>query len=78
MDILGFTDVLFLPNLRIGKLCKDLNTHVEQSIWYVSFQGQNANCLWMVNDIVTTMNSNNVLFASFELFPSYVAGILTQ
>jgi len=65
MDILGFTDVLFLPNLSIGKLCKDLNTHVEQSIWYDSFQVQNANWLWMVNDIVTTMNSNNVLCASF-------------
>jgi len=31
-----------------------------------------------VNDIVTTMNSNNVLCASFGLFPSYVAGILNS
>ena len=32
----------------------------------------------MVNDIVTTTNSDNMLCGSFGLFPSYVAGILNS
>jgi hypothetical protein len=32
----------------------------------------------MVNDIVTTINSDNVQCAPFRLFPSYVAGILNS
>jgi len=78
MDFLEFTDVSFLPNLSFGKLCENLNTTVGQGIWYDTFQFQNKKWLWLVNDIVTTMNSNNVLCASFELFPSYVAGILNS
>ena len=78
MDFLEFTDVSFLPNLSIGKLCEDLNTTVGQGIWYDTFQVQNTEVSWLVNDIVTTMNSNNVLCASFGLFPSYVAGILNS
>jgi hypothetical protein len=31
-----------------------------------------------VNNIVTTLNSNNVLGATFERYPSYVAGILNS
>jgi hypothetical protein len=78
MDFLEFTDVSFLPNLSVGKLCEDLNTTVGQCIWYDTFKFQIKKWLWLVNDIVTTMNSNNVLCASFELFPSYVAGILNS
>jgi hypothetical protein len=29
----------------------------------------------MVNDIVTTLNSDNVLCGSYGLYPSYVVGI---
>jgi hypothetical protein len=78
MDFLEFTNVSFLPNLSIGKLCEDLNPTVGQGIWYDTFQVQNTEWSWLVNDIVTTMNSNNVLCASFGLFPSYVAGILNS
>ena len=78
MDFLEFTYVSFLPNLSIGKLCEDLNTTVRQGTWYDTFQVQNTKWLWLVNDIVTTMNSNNVLCASFGLFPSSVAGILNS
>jgi len=31
-----------------------------------------------VNDIVTTLNSDNALCATFGLYPSYVAGILNS
>ena len=31
-----------------------------------------------MNDIVTTMNSDKVLYGSFGLYPSYVAGILNS
>jgi len=78
MDFLEFTDVSFLPNLSIGKLCKDLNTTVAQSTRYDTFQVENTKWLWLVNDIVRNMNSNNVLCTSFGLFPSYVAGILNS
>ena len=59
-------------------MCEELNTTVGQGIWYDTFQVQNTKWLWLVNGIVTTMNSNNVLCASFGLFPSYVAGILNS
>ena len=59
-------------------MCEDLNTTVGQGIWYDTFQVQNTKWLWLVNDIVTTMKSNNVLCASFGIFPSYVAGILNS
>ena len=78
MDFLEFTDVSFLPNLSIGKLCKDLNTTVAQSTRYDTFQVENTKWLWLVNDIVRNMNSNNVLCTSFGLFPSYVAGIFNS
>jgi len=55
-----------------------LNTTIGQGIWNNTFQVQNTKWLWLVNDIVTIMNSNNVLCTSLELFPSYVAGILNS
>jgi len=64
--------------LKHWEVCEDLNTTVVQGIWYDTFQVQNSKWLWLVNDIVTTMNSNNVLCASFGLFPSYVAGTLNS
>jgi hypothetical protein len=68
MDFLDFANVSFLPNSGIGELCEDLNTVVGEDIWYDTFQVQNTKWLWLVNDIVTTLNSDNVLCASFGLF----------
>ena len=34
--------------------------------------------LRLVNDIVTNINSDNVLCVSFGLYPNYVAGILNS
>jgi hypothetical protein len=38
MCFLEFTDVSFLPNLSIGKMCEDLNTTVGHGIWYDNFK----------------------------------------
>ena len=78
MDFIEFTHVSFIPYLSLGKLCEELNTTVGQGIWYDTFQVQNTEWLWLVNDIVTTMNSDNMLCGCFGLFPSYVAGILNS
>jgi len=43
---------------------------------YDTLQVKNTKWLWLVNDIVTIVNSDNVLCGSFGLYPSYVAGIL--
>ena len=39
------------------------------------FQLHNTKCLWLVNDFVTNMNSDNMLFSSIGLYPIYSAGI---
>ena len=78
MDFLRFGDVSFLPKSRIERLCEKLSNAVGQGIWYDTFQFQNTELLWLVNDIVTTINTDNVLCGSFGLYPSYVAGILNS
>ena len=70
---LDFSDVSFLPTSSIGEMCEDLNIIIGLGIWYNTFQVQNTKWLWLVNDIVTTTNSDNVLCATFGLYPSYVA-----
>jgi len=45
---------------------------------YDTFQVQNTKWLGLVNDIFTTINSDNVLYASLGVFPSYVAAILNS
>jgi len=78
MDFLNFRDVSFLPDSSIGRLCEDLNNIVGQGVWYDTFQVKNKKRLWLVNDIVTTMNSDKVLCGSFGLHPTYAAGILNS
>ena len=76
MDFVDFADVSFLPNSSIGRLRADLNKIVRQGICYDTFQVQNTECLWLVNHIVTTINSDKVLCGCFGFYPCYVAGIL--
>jgi len=78
MDFIEFTDVSFIPYLSLGKLCEELNTTVGQGIWYDTFQIQNTKWLRLVNNIVATMNSDNMLCGCFGLYPSYEAGILNS
>ena len=78
MEFLDLANVSFLPNSSIGRLCEDLNNIIGQSIWYDTFQVQNTEWLWLVNNIVTALNSEKVLCGCFGLYPSYVAGILNS
>ena len=78
MDLLDFSDVSIRTNDNIGRLCEDLNHIVGYGIWYDTFQVQNTQWLWLVNNIVTTMNSDKVLCGCLGLYPSYVAGILNS
>ena len=73
-----FADISFLPNSNIGRLCEDLNNIVGQGVCYDTFQVQNTKWLRLVNNIVSALNSDNVLCDSFGLYPSYVSGILNS
>jgi len=76
MNFLNFREISFLPNCSIGLLCENLNNIVAQGVWHDKFQVKNTKSLWLVNDIDTTMNNDNVLCGSFGLHPSYATGIL--
>jgi len=78
MDFLDFRNVPYLPNFSTGRLCEDFNNTVGQGVWYDIFQVQNTKWLRIVNDTVTTVNSDKVLCGSFVLYQSYVAGILNS
>ena len=78
IDFLDFSYVTLLRNSSIEELCEGFNTIVGQGIWYDTFQVNNRKWLWLVNDIVPTLNSDNVLCATLGLYPSYVAGILNS
>jgi len=60
MDFLDFS-VLFLSFSSVGDLCEELNTIVVQGIWYDTFQDQNTKWLFLLNDIVITIKSDNRL-----------------
>jgi len=55
-----------------------MNNIVAQVVWYDTFHVQKTNWLWLVNDIVTTTNSDKLLCGSLGLYPSYAAGILNS
>ena len=55
-----------------------MNNIVDQGDWYDSFQVKNKKWLWLVNDIVRTMNSDKMLCGSFGLYPSYVPVVLNS
>ena len=77
MDFLHFGSVSFQPDTNIGHLCEELNNMVGNAVWNDTFNIRNTKWLWLVNDIVAAMNSDVILCGSFELYPSFVAGILT-
>jgi hypothetical protein len=54
--------VSFLPNASIGELCDDLSTIVGQGIWHDTCQVQNTKWLYLVIDIVTTINSDSMCY----------------
>jgi hypothetical protein len=78
MDFLSLSDISFLPNSSIGELCEDLNIIIGPGIWYDTFRVKNTKWLWLVHDLVTTLNSDNMVCATFGLYSSYVAGIFNS
>ena len=78
MDFLHFGSVSFQPDTNLGHLCEELNNVVGNAIRYDTFNIRNIKWLWLVNDIVAAMNSDGILCGSFELYPSFVAGILNS
>lgn len=78
MDFIDCSNLTFFDNSSTGRLCEDLNNIVGQGVWYDTFQVLNTKWLRLVNDIVTTVNSDTVLCGSFGLYPSYVAGVLNS
>ena len=67
MDFLDFADVSFCASTNIGQLCKDLNSVVGLTVWYNTFQIKNSEWLWLVSDIVATINNDTILWGSFGL-----------
>jgi len=78
MDFLHFGSVSFQPDTTIWHLCEELNNMVGNAIWYDTFNIQNTKWLWLVNDIVAAMNRDGVQCCCFELYPSFVAGVLNS
>jgi len=78
MDFVVFRNVPFVPNSSIGRLCEDLYNIVGQGVWHDIFQVKNIKCLWLVNDIVTTMSSDKLLSGSYGLYPCFVVGNLNS
>jgi len=78
MDFLHFGSVSFQPDTNIGHLCKELNNMVGNAIWYDTFNIQNTKWLWLVNNIVAVINKDGILCGCFELYTSFVAGILNS
>ena len=54
----------------------ELNSIVGLIVCYDTFQIKNSDWLWLISDIVATINRDNILCGSFGLYASYAAGIL--
>jgi hypothetical protein len=78
INFLDFANVLFLPNSKHWRIVWGLEYYRKVNIWYDTFQFQNKKRLWLVNNIITTLNSDNVLGATFGRYPCYVVGILNS
>jgi len=76
MDFLNLIDVFIKPKGSVGQLFEDLNNTIGEGIWNDTFHVQNTKCLQFVHEIITFMNNDKVMCGCFELYPSYVAGIL--
>jgi hypothetical protein len=73
-----FSKCFTLSRPRHWDLCENLNNVIGHGIWFDTYQVQNTEMLWFVNEIIETMNSDNMLCGCFGLYPSYVAGILNR
>jgi hypothetical protein len=60
MEFLDFKEASFRPDASVGHLCINLNNTIAIGIWHNTFQVQNTNWLWLVNNVVTSFNSDNM------------------
>ena len=68
----------FRPDANIGHLCDNLNNTVGKGIWFDTFQIQNTKWLWLVNNVIAVLNSDNIHFGCFGQYANYVARILNS
>jgi hypothetical protein len=76
LEFLDYEEMSFRPDAKIGHLCNNSNNIVGKGIWHDIFQVQNTKWLWLVNNIVAALNSDNTHCGCFEQYGSYVARIL--
>jgi len=76
MDCLLYKCASFTSHSSIGQLSEILNKIAGYAIYYDTLEIQNTKLISIVNNYITIINSNKLLFGSFGVYPSYVAGIL--
>jgi hypothetical protein len=76
MDFLKFSANPFGTEFDMGLACTRLTDLIGVGSWFDSFTVQNTMWLSLVKKILTTINIERVMCAVFNLYPSYVAGIL--
>jgi hypothetical protein len=67
-----------LDQVWTGPLMQKLDRIMGASISYDTFKIQNIKCLWFVNYVVTAMNNDIAQCGAFRLYPSFVAGTLSE
>jgi len=78
MEFLDFEEVSFRPDANIGHLCENLKSIVGEGFGYDTFDVQNTKWLWLVNNVFTALNGDNMHCACFGQYASFVAGILNS
>jgi hypothetical protein len=78
MDFLDYSKVSFGSGVDMGLLCETLDRVAGASIWYDIFAARNTRWFWIVEDIIAAINNDKALCGLFGLYPTYVAGILSE
>jgi hypothetical protein len=78
MTDLDFSAISFGSSVDMKRLSDGLNELVGAGIWYDTFTIRNTRWLWLVNDTVSVMKSDEVLCGVGGIYPEFVAGILNQ
>ncbi len=76
MDFMKFSTIPFGTDFDMGLVCTRLDDLIGVGSWFDSFTVQNTMWLSLVEKILVTLNSEQVISAVFGIYPSYVAGIL--
>ena len=76
MDFIKFSTIPYGTGFNMGLVCTRLNELIGVGSWFDFFTLQNTMWLSVVEKILVTLNSEQVISAVVGLYPSYVAGIL--